>query len=263
MQCVRRLLVMIYRALPGMLVSVWGPFFRLRRGQDSGFIDRLSVPYRLAVYGMGEVHWENKVKAFGLTGFGRVLDLGCGPGQWLPHLARHNAGIVGIDVDPSLLEVAGETADLEQRVMLARSRAESLPFRGAVFDAVLCYGVLMYTEWETTLLEISRVLKPGGRLIIGLMGLGYYLKHVIDGLRHERVEAVRYGLGPIVATFGRVLLSRPSHTMIFWTSQAISRVLARHGFDVLRVWGDRYDPMWPTSYAGAYFYFCVEARKRL
>jgi 2-polyprenyl-3-methyl-5-hydroxy-6-metoxy-1,4-benzoquinol methylase len=255
-------LLVVYRALPGLLMRIFGPILRARGIQDSAFVDRLSVPYRRAVYGMGEAHWENKVERFGLVGCERVLDLGCGPGQWLPSLARQNAGVIGVDVDATLLEVARETAAPRHRVMLVQSRAESLCFRGATFDAVLCYGVLMYTDYETTLREVSRVLKPGGRLIIGLMGLGYYLKHVADGLRHNRAEAVRYGIEPIATTFGQALLGRQPQGTTFWTARAISRILARRGFDVVRVRGDRYDPLWPTSYAGAHFHFCVEALKK-
>lgn len=263
MEWLHSLLFVVYKALPSLLVRILGPIARSRSGHDSSFLDRLSISYSDAVRGMGEAHWERKVETFGLVGHGRVLDLGCGPGQWLEPLARHNVVVVGLDVDPTLLEVARKIADPEHSARLVRGRAETLCFRGAVFDAALCYAVLMYTDYEVTLRDVWRVLRPGGKLIIGLVGLGYYLKHVVDGLRHERVEAVRYGIEPIATTLGQALLGRRSQATTFWTRQAISRVLAQHGFDVIRVWSDPYDPLWPTSYAGSYFYFCVEARKRL
>jgi ubiquinone/menaquinone biosynthesis C-methylase UbiE len=254
---------MVYKALPGCLVRILGPIARSRRGHDSSFLDRLSISYPDAVRGMGEAHWEKKVETFGLVGHERVLDLGCGPGHWLNPLASHNQVVVGLDVDPTLLEIAKKIVDPRRGAILVRGRAESLCFRGAVFDVALCYGVLMYTEYEVTLREVCRVLKPGGKLITGLVGLGYYLKHVMDGLRHERAEAVRYGIEPIATTLGQALIGRRSQATTFWTRQAIRKVLAQHGFEVIRVWSDPLDPLWPTSYAGSYFYFCVEARKKL
>lgn len=262
MKPVRSLLLTSYEVLPAALVRVFGHILRARRGRDSSFIDRLSVPYEAAVRAMGESHWERKVEDRGLAGYERVLDLGCGPGQWLPVLARCNRRVIGVDVSPAMLKVAMEAALPIPGVKLVRSRAESLCFGPGTFDAVLCYGVLMYTEYENVLEEISRVLKPGGRLVIGLVGLGYYLKHIVEGLRHNREDTVRYGIEPIATWIGRALLFRPAPTLDFWTNRSILRTLSRRGFDIIGAENDLLDPSWPRSYGGARFFFCVEARKR-
>jgi SAM-dependent methyltransferase len=259
---IRSLLLAGYEGLPTALLWMFGRVLRARRGQDSSFIDRLSVRYETAVRAMGESHWRRKVETLELAGYERVLDLGCGPGQWLPVLAQCNRHVIGVDVSPAMLKVAKEAARLTPGVALVRSRAESLCFGPGTFDAVLCYGVLMYTEYENVLEEISRVLKPGGRLIVGLVGLGYYLKHVVEGVRHNREDTVRYGIEPIATRIGRALLFRRAPTVNFWTNRGIARALSQRGFDIMGAEEDLLDPSWPRSYAGARFFFCVEARKR-
>jgi SAM-dependent methyltransferase len=229
---------------------------------DSAFIDRCSEFYEHAVYALGEAHWREKVETFGYTQCGAVLDAGCGPGQWLRCLAKTNAVVVGIDIDAKLLGVAQRHTRSEENVVLVQGTIERLCFQERTFDAVLCYGVLTYVDYDAALDEMWRVLKPHGRIILGLPGYGYYLRHVIEGVKCNRVEAVRYGIEPIATRIGQTVLGRFSRSVRIWSGAAICRLLSRHGFAVTRLWADRLDPRWPASYLGAYFYYCVEARKR-
>lgn len=258
----RRLAQSVYKALPMLILRVFHPFIGARGPVESAFLDRCSESYERAVYAFGEAHWKEKVETLGYTQCGAVLDAGCGPGQWLRGLAETNAAVVGIDIDARLLDVAQRNTRSAENVALVQGTIESLCFQDRMFDAVLCYSVLTHVDYDSALDEMWRVLKPNGRIILGLTGYGYCLRHVIEGVKCNRIEAVRYGVEPIATRIGQAVLGRSSRSVRIWSGAAISRLLSRHGFDVTRLWADRLDPRWPASYLGAYFYYCVEARKR-
>lgn len=258
---VRRCLLGLYKVLPRLILGVLHPFLRPATASEMAFLDRVKVPYAEAVYRLGEGHWGGKVKDFGLTDFDRVLDLGCGGGQWVAPLSCWNREVVGVDLERDLLEIARQNVGAG-KARLVQGRAESLCFQDAVFDAVLCYSMIMYVDYEACLREVWRVLKPGGKLVVGMMGLGYYVKHIVDGVRCGRIEAVQYGIGPIATRVGQAVLGRHSQAVTLWTAARMSRVLTEQRYEVIRTWADPKDPGWPASYLGGYFYFCVEARKR-
>jgi len=235
------------------------PFLRSKGDTGSAFLDRLATSYESAVLSMSQAHWEQKVYSFGLIGLNSVLDLGCGPGQWLRILAEHNGDVVGTDIERIPLEMALQTVKDSHHIGLTQARAESLCFLAQTFDAVLCYSVLTYTNHESALREINRVTKPGGKVIVGLAGMGYYLKHVVEGVRYRNLAAVRYGLDPILTYWAQSLLGRRSQAITYWTRRRITRLLKDNGFDVVRTIAERKDSSWPDTFLGSYFFFCVEA----
>jgi ubiquinone/menaquinone biosynthesis C-methylase UbiE/catechol 2,3-dioxygenase-like lactoylglutathione lyase family enzyme len=115
-------------------------------------------------------HWqrarlEAAVRLVG-QGPGALLEVGVGSGRLLARLAERGWEVVGIDAAPRMLELARE------RVPGARlevARVEELPFEDASFDAVVAIGVLEYSELEASLRELARVLRPGGRAVLGLL----------------------------------------------------------------------------------------------
>jgi SAM-dependent methyltransferase len=92
---------------------------------------------------------------------GRGLEIGVGTGRF--------AGPLGVKfgIDP-----AGETLGyaLARRVSVARAVAEALPFAESVFDYALVVTTICFVDdARAMLLEIARVLRPGGTLVIGLI----------------------------------------------------------------------------------------------
>ena len=98
----------------------------------------------------------------------RILDAGCGAGPLSAALRARGAEVTGIDSSAQMLALArrrlGQEVDL--RVV---DLSDPLPFADGAFDDVVASQVLHYLrDWEPTLAEIRRVLRPGGRLIVSV-----------------------------------------------------------------------------------------------
>ena len=99
-----------------------------------------------------------------------VLDLCTGTaGVAMQTVRTHQCRVVGVDLSPKMLRRAQHNLSingLANQVPLVMGRAESLAFTDDCFDAVCVTFLLRYVDDpESTMLEIIRVLKPGGRLL--------------------------------------------------------------------------------------------------
>jgi len=99
----------------------------------------------------------------------RVLDLGCGPGiSAFGMLDRvQDIDIVGLDLSRTMLFLAKQWQKVEpngHRVEFVRADATQLPFGDHSFDAVVGHSFLyLLPRPDQVLLEVRRVLRPGGR----------------------------------------------------------------------------------------------------
>ena len=106
-----------------------------------------------------------------------VLDVGCGDGTLARIAARHGTIlVVGCDPDPRMIaRAAAPAARGEAGVGLAVARAQALPFADGSFDVVTCIAVLAFVpDTAAAIAEMARVLRPGGRLVIGDLGRWSY-----------------------------------------------------------------------------------------
>jgi ubiquinone/menaquinone biosynthesis C-methylase UbiE len=93
-----------------------------------------------------------------------VLDIGCGTGISTRQLAHKKRLIVGCDIDFNLIRYAlgYETAN----VVYQLCAAEHLRFNACTFDAVTAFGAFHWFRSRDALMEIKRVLRGGGLILI-------------------------------------------------------------------------------------------------
>lgn len=141
---------------------------------EIGHNDRLFLQ---RIYGEGLNKYVDRLKAIGFTGKEKVLDGGCGFGQWSLALAGMNHTVESCDVSSLRVRFLEKLAYQlgVSNINTTVSGIDLLPYPDNHFDAILCYGVIFLTPWRKSLMELKRVLKPGGQLYVNANGLGWYM----------------------------------------------------------------------------------------
>jgi SAM-dependent methyltransferase len=113
----------------------------------------------------------------------RILDLGCGSGRHLTHLARNGFGVVGMDVSTTALQLTREwivQEGCDASVVLADMRIP-LPFKENSFDGLFSTQVIHHARFAVvrrTIGEIFRILTPGGIAFVTVSARKDDLKHI-------------------------------------------------------------------------------------
>lgn len=112
---------------------------------------------------------RKQINMVNVTSGDNVLEIGCGIGAFLQILNTYTDQITGIDINEVILKTAKK---YNPTAKLFRCDATELQFDDESFDVVLMPAVLGYIDTDKhdlILREIKRVLKPGGRCMIGLL----------------------------------------------------------------------------------------------
>src|SRR2546422_1736116 len=149
------------------------------------------------------------------------LDAGCGSCAHSVRLARRGFNVRAVDFSESALAMAEDyvnSKELQDQIILGRESLLELSFPDETFDYVLCWGVLMHIpEVERAVSELSRVIKPGGTLVVSegnkasLEAVG--LRSLRRLLRREKAEVREKpeGLEYWTAKSGDALVTRQAN----------------------------------------------------
>ena len=122
-----------------------------------------------------------------------VLEVGLGTGDMQVDLTRRGFTAWGIELSPQMLRQARRKARRQRIAPLrvCRARAQRLPFPDSSFNSAVATFPSDYIAEPQTLSELSRVLKPGGRLVV--VPGGWLAPVDSKGMMLEWLAVVVYG----------------------------------------------------------------------
>lgn len=93
----------------------------------------------------------------------KILEIGCGDGEFTKRLVSLDAQIVGTDVTPALIKKAQKTF-VKKGIKFFVDDAEKMEIKNESFNVVCGISILHHIDLEKSLKECFRVLKKGGKL---------------------------------------------------------------------------------------------------
>lgn len=147
------------------------------------FLNGRNLEFFQRVWSSDFNNYITRIKALKISGCNRVLDAGCGFGQWSLSMALFNNQIFSIDISKERIEILNKIIKSNKfsNIKTSTGSIQELNFENNYFDYIFCYSSIYYTDFKKTIKEFFRVLKPNGKLYISTNGIGWYLHNLIDG----------------------------------------------------------------------------------
>lgn len=138
----------------------------------------------------------------------KVLDFACGSGENGIYAATCGAEVVGIDISPEGVENATNNAkkfNMSESCKFIEMDGEEMSFEDNSFDVGVEYGALHHVDLDKALSELSRVIKPKGKMMC------------LEAMRHN----------PLIHNYRK----RTPHLRTEWE---VEHILGVESFDVMK-----------------------------
>jgi demethylmenaquinone methyltransferase/2-methoxy-6-polyprenyl-1,4-benzoquinol methylase len=166
------------------------------------------------------------------TSDARVLDVACGTGDLsLTLFEITGAGVIGTDFCRPMLEIAaGKTSG---RISLIEGDALDLPFRDGTFDvATIAFGLRNLSNVESGLVELSRVVKPGGW--VAVLEFSQPTNAIFRPLFNFYFRRLLPWMGGLISGSRSAYTYLPASVQKFPDQSQLSLLMERAGFDQVR-----------------------------
>ena len=194
-----------------------------------------------------EERWSRKMQAFGdfvKVPNGRILDVGCGPGNLRKILDPQRVTYFGIDPLP--------VEEVEEFPFVC-AVAESIPFRASTFTSVVVRSALdHFLDLNTFFEEVARVLTDDGQVFIEQV---VHKSSGLDGFVRDSLHTVKDLIDGVRTLKQRK--SAPKHMREF-SQESLMRAVEHGGFEVTRSQAHHSDWYTPTQ---MFFNLCRRDRK--
>lgn len=165
------------------------------------------------------------LKVWGVPRGSLVMDLGAASGVIANELAHSGLRVKGVEYDPKLVEEWRSSKSPDLSVEITQGDGRKLPYKDSEFDGALALEVMEHIpETEEVLAELSRVIKKGGKLVVGVPT--------------EATEKIFYQLNPDFA-------KQADHVHVF-AEEKLKDLIEKHGFKIYAARGENseYTPLW-------------------
>ena len=200
------------RTVPGLRQSIRAGFLANTHGYLQGvrwWQRALALPARVSP--VWSERWSSSVMGLHCRSAGRLLDVGCGLGDFLVEMSRLGWDAEGIELDPKMRDLC------QQRGLIVQGGTlESQRYPDDSFDAITAKHVIEHVHDPVQFLEeCARILKPDGTLVILTPNL--------------------HSLGHRVFRDAWIGLDAPRHLVLF-APDSLRRAAEVAGLQVVRLW---------------------------
>lgn len=160
----------------------------------------------------------------------RALDLGCGPGGFLPGLSNLCERVVAADCDFESLRALADRELAHNASQRVQIRSEALPFLPGSFELVCLFDVLEHLDDDLAALrEVHRVLQPGGLVALSVPAYPWLYSNNDRVAMHRR----RYTRGLVATALGQsgFEVLRNTHANVLLSPLIVPWTLATKAFE--------------------------------
>jgi demethylmenaquinone methyltransferase/2-methoxy-6-polyprenyl-1,4-benzoquinol methylase len=162
-----------------------------------------------------------------------ILDVATGTGDMaIAAAALKPNKITGVDIAEQMLEIGRKKITVQNLtgiITLQSGDSEAMPFENGAYDTVMCaYGVRNFENLERGISEMSRVLRPGGKVVI--LEFSHPSQFPIKQLYRFYFRYILPTLGKMVSKHSRAYTYLPESVMAFPEGKKFCGILEKCGF---------------------------------